>query len=361
MRDVVTPPRLLPSLAALTDPATLSQLIGHEVEHVRIEPLASVGYSNASLSRVELARRDGACSRFVLKRTRLNEDWTARRTQDSSGREAMLLLDSETLRPVWDVFACPYVAFAAEPGEIGLLLHDLTSELMPDVRVPLSESQENALLGALAQLHALFWDRSTAALPWLMAPAQYCDILAPSVARDPAALTVLSSTLRESVPRGWELALTRLPPVIVRYLTRLGVEWEHVWADLPRTLLHGDVKVANFALLGDGRVTAFDWAMAGTGPCTIDVGWYLAVNASRLTGSKEEMLRKYRLLLESALGYGLSDRLWCRLESVALVTGARMLLWSKTLALELGRSGAADEWNWWVNRLAALGPESTAV
>jgi hypothetical protein len=359
--DVVVPPRLFPSLAALTDPVTLSQLIGHKVEHLRIEPLASVGYSNASLSRVELARLDRACSSFVLKHTRLKEDWTARRTQDSSGREALFLLNQEILGPVWDVFACPYVAFASAPGEIGLLLRDLTTELMPDARVPLSGSQESALLGALAQLHALFWDRSAPALSWLMRPAQYCDLLAPSMASDPAALAVLSSTLQESVPRGWELALTRLPPVIVRYLTRPGIEWEHVWADLPRTLLHGDVKVANFALLGDGRVTAFDWAMVGTGPCTIDLGWYLAVNASRLTASKEEILSKYRLLLESALRHGLSDRLWRRLESVAVVTGARMLLWSKALALEVGRPGAADEWNWWVNRLTTLRPESTAV
>jgi hypothetical protein len=358
---MVVPPSFLPSLAALTDPVTLSQLIGHQVEHLRIEPLVSVGYSNASLSRVELARQDGTCSRFVLKRTRLNDDWTARRTQDSSGREALLLFDRESLGAVWDVFACPYVAFAAEPGEIGLLLRDLTGELMPDARVPLAESEEGALLGALAQLHARFWDRGAPDLSWLMRPAQYCDILAPSVASDAAALTVLSSTLRESVPRGWELATTNLPPAIVRYLTRTGAEWEQAWADVPRTLLHGDVKVANFALLGGGRVAAFDWAMIGTGPCAIDVGWYLAVNASRLTRSKEEILVKYRRLLESALGYELSDRLWRRLESIAVVTGARMLLWSKALALDLGRSGAADEWNWWVNRLVALGPESTAV
>jgi aminoglycoside phosphotransferase (APT) family kinase protein len=152
------------------------------------------------------------------------------------------------------------------------------------------------------------------------------------------------------------LALARLPPTIVSYLTRPGIDWEHVWADVPWTLLHGDVKVANFAIVGDGRVTAFDWAMVGTGPCTIDVGWYLAVNATRLTRSKEEILRKYRLLLEFALGHGLSDPLWSRLEAAAVVSGARMLLWSKTLALELGRPGAADEWNWWVSRLVAIRP-----
>jgi hypothetical protein len=354
--DVPVQPRPLPSFASLTDPATLSRLLGQRVDSLRIEPFGGVGYSNASLSRVQVACRDGVGFKCVLKRTRLTDDWIARRTQDSGGREAMLLTE-EALHPVWDVFACPYIAFAAEPGEIGLLLRDLTSALLPDVRAPLSESQEGALLAALAQLHALFWDRSAPALSWLMRPAQYCDLLAPSVAGDMATLTVMSTTLQDSVPRGWELALARLPPTIASYLTRPGIDWERLWADLPRTLLHGDVKVANFAIFDNGRVSAFDWAMAGTGPCAIDVGWYLAVNATRLTCSKEAVLHKYRLLLESALGHGLSDQLWTRLEAVAVVSGARMLLWSKTLALELGRPGAADEWNWWVNRLVAIGPE----
>ena len=353
------PPRFLSSLAALTNVAGLTQVLGRGVEDLRIEPLLGVGYSNASLSRVEVNTSDGECRSFVLKRTRLDEDWTARRTEDASGREGLFL--SETaLAPVWDIFACPYVACAAEPGEIGLLLRDLTPELLPDARVPLSERQEGALLGALAQLHARFWDVSTHAIDWLVRPAQYCDLLAPSVAADPAALAVLSSTLRDTVPRGWASALARLPAVVAQHLTRPGFEWERAWADLPRTLLHGDVKVANFALLTDGRVAAFDWAMMGAGPCTIDLGWYLAVNASRLTGSKEKIVSRYRTLLETALGHPLPDQLWSRLESIGVVCGARMLLWSKALALDLGRPGAQEEWNWWVDRLAGIRAEVTS-
>ncbi len=153
----------------------------------------------------------------------------------------------------------------------------------------------------------------------------------------------------------------RVPAETARHLARPGVEWEHLWSDVPQTLLHGDVKVANFALLADGRVGAFDWAMVGSGPCTIDVGWYLAVNASRLTRSKEEILSRYRTLLETALGKRLPDRLWSRLEDIAVISGARMLLWSKALALDLARAGAAEEWNWWVDRLDAIRPESAAV
>ena len=154
------------------------------------------------------------------------------------------------------------------------------------------------------------------------------------------------------MPRGWASALSRLPAPVAQHLSRPGLEWERQWADLPRTLLHGDVKVANFALAPGERVAAFDWAMAGAGPCTIDLGWYLAVNASRLTGPKDQIIAGYRSLLEIALGEPLQDSLWKRLTSVAIVCGARMLLWSKALGLDVARPGAREEWTWWVDRLA---------
>lgn len=49
-------------------------------------------------------------------------------------------------------------------------------------------------------------------------------------------------------------------------------ELSWLWDGLPRTLLHGDARVANFALLPGQRVTAFDWALIGAGPATIDLG-----------------------------------------------------------------------------------------
>lgn len=359
-RDVDVHPRPLSSLAGLTDAENLSRVIGRGVDAIRIEPLQGIGYSNASLARVDVETGDGNRVSLVLKCTRLDEDWTALRTEDAWGREALLLSES-ALAPVWDIFTCPYVAFATEPRNIGLLLRDLTPGLLPDARVPLSESQEDALLNALARLHARFWGASAPAIRWLVRPGQYCDMLAPSVAADPAALAALSPILRDSVPRGWASALSRVPPAVLRHLMRPGLEWEHAWADLPRTLLHGDVKVANFALLPDGQVAAFDWALVGTGPCTVDLGWYLAVNASRLTGSKETIMSRYRTRLETHLSHQLPDRLWSRLESAGTICGARMLLWSKAMALELGRPGAEEEWTWWVDRLAAIETEFIAV
>jgi hypothetical protein len=147
-------PRCVSSLSALTDAASLSSIVG-PIDDVRIEPLHGVGYSNASLSLLQVIRSGVIQRTFVLKRTRLDQDWTARRSGDDRGREALLLAEP-MLAPVWDIFACPYVAYASESKQIGLLLRDLTPGLLPDVRAPLSVDQELALLSALTQLHARF-------------------------------------------------------------------------------------------------------------------------------------------------------------------------------------------------------------
>lgn len=308
-------------------------------------PLLSAGYSNATLTRLSNGEQS-----FVVKHTKLSADWTACRTNDARGREALLLSD-EAFRPVWEIFACPYIAYATGDGEIELLMHDLTEWLLPDVRAPLAEDQEAAILRALARMHARFWGARAPSCAWLVTAEQYADVLAPCVAGDDGALAVLPPVLRESVPRGWGAALSRMPGPTRERLTCRGEICAREWDALPRTLVHGDVKVANFALLADGGVSVFDWAIAGVAPCSVDLGWYLAINASRLTAPKEEIIRRYRAQLEAALGERLDHALWAKIECAAILSGARMLLWSKALALEAGRAGAQEEWDWWMERL----------
>ncbi len=301
------------------------------------EPLPSAGFSNASISRVTVGEQY-----FVLKRTAPARDWTARRSGDARGREAMLLADG-ACAAVWDVFVCPYLAYQIEDGEIALLMRDLTDSLLPDTRTPLSDAQESAIVGAIARMHARFWGARAPACDWLARVESYCDFLPPSY--DGA---LLPEPLREHVVRGWASAMGRVPSVVAEKLTRPGREWAAEWDDLPKTLLHGDVKVANFALPAEGGVAAFDWALSGVGPCSIDLGWYLAINASRLAGTKEDLIARYRGLL----GIAIDDATWRRLEDAAVVCGARMLLWSKAAAVDAGRAGAEEEWNWWIDRLS---------
>jgi aminoglycoside phosphotransferase (APT) family kinase protein len=156
----------------------------------------------------------------------------------------------------------------------------------------------------------------------------------------------------DDVRHGWEKAFSRLPPDVKDLLSRPASLLAAECAGLPWTLLHGDAKVANFALLPGRRVIAFDWQLLGAGPATLDLGWYLAVNAGRLARPKERIISRYRGLLESNLARPLSDPLWERMVSVGILCGALMLLWAKALSLEdSGSPRAEEEWNWWVTQL----------
>jgi hypothetical protein len=338
------------SIEHLSDREFLSEVVG-PVAAVERQSMGTPGFSGSTHVRLEIALQGGSHASVVLKQTDLARNWTAYRTADRLGREAMLLATSE-LAHVWQVFACPYLAFAIEPGSIGLLMQDLTPHLLPDVREPIDVASEDALLSHLARLHARFWESEALGFPWLAKAGPAISVIGPVVLdRDP--LPPLPSPLRERTAEGWAEAFRRLSAAEAAPLRRSIEELQRLCDRLPQTLVHGDVKVANFAFLSGGAVAAFDWAMVGCGPVSLDLGWYLAVNASRLARSKEEVLARYRELLGQALGSRIEDPLWQEIGAAAVLAGSLMLLWSKALALRDGRAGAREEWDWWVERLSA--------
>lgn len=341
-------------IADLVDPAFLRGIAG-PVEHVREEPLNAPGFSGSSHTRLTLEGMGHKPRTLVLKRTPLERDWTVYRTGDGIAREPRLL-DSPELSRVWEEFHCPYLAHAEAPGLAALLMEDLTPSLFPDVREPLAPASEDALLGALAAMHARFWDSRSLDLPWLTAPHVYAAVLGPGAGAEEARRKT-PHPMFTRVQAGWGYALAKVPPPIARLLARPDEAYAAAIRDLPRTLVHGDAKVANFAILPDGRVSAFDWQLVGAAPPSADIGWYLAINASRLARPREEVLRRYRALLEEALGRRLDGPLWARLTDAALLVGALMLLWSKALALEAGSDRARAEWEEWMAGLARLAGE----
>ena len=342
------PPVQLESVDAFLDSRALERVLG-AVEGLRRIPLGTNGYSGSIHERWEVERRGGERLSLVLKRTRPSHDWTAYRTGDNAGREAILLSTPE-LTGVWDVFQCPYRAYAIQDGEIALLMDDLGEHLFPDVDEPIAQIHEDLLLDALASLHASHWNSEALRLPWLVTPAKFFRVLGP-LSADEEALRPQSFALFDTVGEGWRSAFARLPTAIGGLLSRPAEVLANRCKGLPRTLLHGDAKISNFAVLPGGKCAAFDWALIGVGPATLDLGWYLAVNAGRLARPKEAVIARYRDLLESKLGAVLSAEVWGRMLSAGLLCGALMLLWSKALALESGSEKAAREWEWWVGQL----------
>jgi hypothetical protein len=334
----------------LVDPAALEPIVG-AIAGITRAPLTTPGFSGSSHERLTLAMRDGSTRTLVLKRPRPEADWLARRTGDRAGREA-LLLDEPGLAEVWQAFANPCLAWASARGEIALLMIDLAPHLLPDVREPIAEDHEHRLLAALADMHARFWESPVLDRPWLARPDQLIGILSPAAVEAHVAAGTSIPVLQRAA-QGWRIALATLPSRLADWMRETPEQAFAPYAHLPRTLTHGDAKVANFAPLPDGRVAAFDWALVGAGPVAMELAWHLAVNASRLSGTREASIARYRRLLEAALGRALGDAFWRDTESLAVRAGAMMLLWSKALALEAGGDRARAEWNWWVERLEA--------
>jgi hypothetical protein len=341
----------LPSIDALSDPDALAAVVG-PVAFIERSPLVTLGYTYTgnTLERLDLRLESGGRQTLVLKRTATTLNWVAWCSRDTVGREAALLAEP-ALSGVWEVLACPYRAFAVSGGEVGLLMDDLSDHLLPDIDEPIAVADEDALLSALAALHARYWESDVLRLPWLASPATRFAILGPMASTEEARRSS-PDIFFDDVRRGWTMAFSRLPSHVKELLSRPTSVLAADCASLPSTLLHGDAKVANFALLPGRRVAAFDWQLLGAGPATLDLGWYLAVNSGRLARPKEHVIARYRDLLESHLTRPLSNPLWERMVSIGILSGALMLLWAKALSLEeSGSPQAAEEWNWWVTRL----------
>jgi hypothetical protein len=333
-------------VAALLEATWLEESLG-AIKEVRRSPFATTGYSGSIHERWEVEFREGEQLKLVLKRIRPAKDWTAFRTGDDVGREAVLL-DTPRLAGIWSAFHSPYRAYAIEDGEVALLMDDLSEFFFPDVDEPISQADEDLLLDSLAQLHARYWNSEVLGLRWLATPARLFGVLGPSSVGSGERPFPLLDIVRE----GWRSAFARLPATFIKLLSTSPEALARSCEGLPRTLLHGDAKVANFAVLTGNRCAAIDWALTASGPATLDLGWYLAVNAGRLARPKEAVIARYRSYLEHHLGSGISEEVWQRMLGAGLLCGALMLLWSKASALESGSTRAITEWEWWIDHLA---------
>ncbi|HEV8634793.1 MAG TPA: hypothetical protein VG370_11215, partial [Chloroflexota bacterium] len=161
---------------ALAEMATLARILG-PVVGVGRRHLTTGGRSGASHERVDVRLRSGQIIRLILKRVHLAEDWTAFRSGDAVGREAMLLAEP-VLAAVWESFACPYRAYAVEEGAVGLLMDDLSERLLTGSG-PIDEEREERVLAGLVGMHAQFWASSALDLPWLAPVSTAFTILGP--------------------------------------------------------------------------------------------------------------------------------------------------------------------------------------
>ena len=336
-------------ISDLANPRSLASLLG-PVLQINKTILHAEGFSGSVLERVTVTLGSGEIQNLILKHIVLKNDWLSQRSGDDIGREGALL-EEPYLSRVWDSVHCPYIAFAKEKNELALLMNDVSPWLFPDTREPIDAKNEEYILNVLTSLHSSFWEYpGLKKSGWLVKPYQYLEVFGPG--EHPTDLFAPPhDKIRGSLQRGWEVALNLLPGDIRSIVLMQAQELFEPWKDLPVTLLHGDAKLGNMAILSPQKVVIFDWAYVGWGPCGIELGWYLAVNSTRLARSKEELIIAYRRLLELHLKFSIPENTWLRMIDLAIITGTMMLLWNKALAYQSGTQRGKEEWEWWIQKL----------
>lgn len=305
------------------------------------EPLGGDdGKSGASLVR---CRIDGAV--HVLKQTSLDQDWTMRLTGDRWFRPLIVWRDGIMA----SVPACidhATVAMAFEPAapggpRLGILMRDVSDELVPEGDTPVTLEQHETFVDHMATLGARFAGfEGDPRLTNLDARLRFFhpDNLAGELDREDRSPVV------DIAARGWEElpdAAPRLGALVGRLHANLGPLLAAL-TTTPQTFLHGDWKMGNLGFGRDGRTILLDWAYPGRGPAALELAWYLALNAARLPASKEEAIAAYREGLEQ---HGVATSGWWDAQlGSCLVAIMVMFGWEKAV-------GGGDELAWWDERV----------
>src|SRR5262249_2193951 len=131
-----------------------------------------------------------------------------------------------------------------------LLLRDVSTSLLPSRFEAITSEENAALLEGIAALHATFFaeEATLKAAPYLCAPARYYTALAPETGRRELGATPVA----ERILPGWEKCLALVSPDVARVVTRLHADPTplcNALARYPQTLVHGDLRRANLALV----------------------------------------------------------------------------------------------------------------
>ena len=273
-------------------------------------PFPNDGWSGSTLTRL-VRPSDGTA--FILKRSSWAVDWIARSTRDHALREGFIAASPV---PLPEPIVAPYHGAGAEGTTLGLLMPDLTGRLLAwDLGAALPDDAAlQRCLDAIARLHAAPWpitDVSDANHVWPTAPlAERLCLLGPrAAARLAAADQGAGVAAGERFLAGWA-AFGRLAPRAALDLVA-GLDADPrplitALARLPRTGLHGDLKLSNVALFEDGRVAFIDWQMTMLAPVAVELGWLLVGNSGVLADRPDVVLDRYRLAVEQVAGRALA-------------------------------------------------------
>lgn len=239
----------------------------------------SDGRMGASVTRLTALAADGERRSFVLKVVPAAE-WRASLGLDCA--EARLWFSAAT-RTLPAGLRCPTLDAArhASSGHWWILMEDVSDGIVP--RGTYDETKAHALMRSIARMHARYWERDeellALSLPSFETSANALANVSAHVARGDAA----SEPWLQGLVQDFWVSRVLLPVFLdalrsddADFYIRLCSDHARIsdaLAQYPRTLVHGDLRRANIAFLGD-EVVLFDWEFASCGPAARDLQWY---------------------------------------------------------------------------------------
>ncbi len=310
-------------------------------------------------------------------------DWIVRSTRDIAVREAFVA--NKAMRLV-EPLTAPYLGAGSDGEAIAMLMPDLSDELIawerPGRDATVGPATLARVIDAVARLHAMRWADyrpTTADWGWPWCPLRERLLLLSRPAAERYRAEGLS--VGQRFLDGWDAFDRVASPEARALIAGLMADPAPLLAALgrlPATGLHGDLKLANVALLDDGHVALIDWQMMCLAPIAVELGWLIVSNSAVLPIGPETVLTRYLdaatraardpLLVGPAwtdrdtppepvltlpprgLGPTIGD--WEAQRNLVWIVGLLMRGWRKGLDTEAGATlgsgvAAADDLAWW--------------
>ena len=329
---------LFDSAEEMLSPESLSSLLSKPVAHVERRPMSNHnGLAGGRLSYVDTDN-----GRYVLKNMSIDSDWIMYASDDQRGRSVRLwqygLLDR--LRPFLEHQT---IACGRDDEGWAILMHDLGDGIHWRGQAAATDAVPQ-FLNALARMHATFWND-----PLLLEdrvglcdPARLLDQSALPVARGHTNNSASNSPIPVWVVEGWEIMSELLDPEVFEAMHTLIENPSPLFKALdhyPFTLLHGDYRDANLAVLAQGQLVAFDWQEAAHCLMTVDLAWYTNDIRDLITLSQAHSF--YRERLEGYLRQEFDDQYWEAMLDLGYLVNA---LRSTCFTAYFSRHGDNPEW-----------------
>jgi hypothetical protein len=355
------------------DRSLLDLLTEFDLELLPEHDFPTDGWSGATFT--SLVDSDGR--RFVLKRTSLAVDWIARATRDDDLREGWLAALPRGALAWMPTSMSPYLGAASDGDGVAILTPDISNELIAWERPGHDPAIDRATLArvvrAMARLHAIPWSRvlesalardDAGSAPWCPLPERL-TLLSPASAERYAAD---GNPVGDRFLAGWEAFRKLASPSAMDLVDRLDADPSPLVLALevlPWLGLHGDLKLANVALLPDDAVAFIDWQMTTQAPVTVELAWFLVSNSASLPVGPDEVLRGYHDALDWDSGrWGTEGHPhdfeglvgdWDLQRDLVWIIGLLLRGWRKGLDAQAGvilpsGTSAVDDLAWWSQR-----------